>query len=166
MTFKDARKILSGAADNIEIVIKGKRKQIELCLAALICDSHILIEDIPGVGKTSLVSALARSLKASFRRIQFTPDLLPADVTGFSIYNPAENCFEYREGAVMSQIILADELNRTPPRTQASLLEVMEEKQITVDGVTRPVPEPFMVLATQNPSSLTGTYPLPEAELD
>jgi MoxR-like ATPase len=132
----------------------------------LICNGHVLIEDVPGVGKTSLVSALAKSVNASFRRIQFTPDILPSDITGFSIYNQKTGDFDYRPGAVMSQIILADEINRTSPKTQASLLEVMEEYQVTVDGITYKVPRPFMVLATQNPVEYLGTYPLPEAQID
>jgi MoxR-like ATPase len=151
---------------NIEKVIIGKRFAIELVLNALICRGHVLIEDVPGVGKTSLVSALAKSLDCSFRRIQFTPDIMPSDITGFSAYNPRTGEFEYKPGAVMSQFVLADEINRTSPKTQSSLLEVMEENQVTVDGVSYIVPEPFMVLATQNPVEYLGTYPLPEAQLD
>ncbi len=151
---------------NVEKVIIGKREAIELAVIALLCDGHVLIEDVPGVGKTSLVSAIARSINASFRRIQFTPDIMPSDITGFSLYNARTGDFEYRAGSVMSQIVLADEINRTSPKTQASLLEVMEEYQVTVDGVTYPVPRPFMVLATQNPVEYLGTYPLPEAQLD
>jgi MoxR-like ATPase len=139
---------------------------VELAVISLICNGHVLIEDVPGVGKTSLVSALAKSINASFRRIQFTPDILPSDITGFSVYNQKTGDFEYRPGAIMSQIILADEINRTSPKTQASLLEVMEEYQVTVDGVTYKVPKPFMVLATQNPVEYVGTYPLPEAQID
>ena len=152
--------------DNMENVIIGKRGTVTMVLLSLICGGHILIEDVPGVGKTSIVSALAKSLNLSFRRIQFTPDILPSDITGFSMYNPKTNDFEYREGLVMSSIILADEINRTSPKTQSSLLEVMEEGQVTVDGQTRKVPEPFIVLATQNPIEHIGTYPLPEAQLD
>lgn len=133
---------------------------------SLICDGHVLIEDVPGVGKTTLVSSLSKSVDASFKRIQFTPDILPSDITGFTMYNQKEGKFEFHPGSIMSNIILADEINRTSPKTQASLLEVMEEKQITVDGETYYVPKPFMVLATQNPIEYLGTYPLPEAQLD
>jgi len=157
---------LNSIVSNIEKVIVGKRKAIELILMCLICDGHALIEDVPGVGKTSIVSSLAKSINASFKRIQFTPDILPSDITGFTMYNQKEGTFEYRPGSVMSQIILADEINRTSPKTQASLLEAMEEKQVTVDGVTYNLPSPFMVLATQNPVEYLGTYPLPEAQLD
>ncbi len=152
--------------DNMEKVIIGKRDVIELVVTALIADGHILIEDVPGIGKTSMVSALARSLGLKFKRIQFTPDILPSDITGFSMYNMKTGEFEYRPGNIMSNLILADEINRTSPKTQASMLEVMEERQVTVDGVTYPIPEPFMVLATQNPVEYLGTYPLPEAQLD
>lgn len=158
--------VFKSIIDNVEKVIVGKRESIELCLLALICDGHVLIEDVPGVGKTSLVSAIAKSLDCSFKRIQFTPDILPSDITGFSVYNQKTGDFEYRKGAILSNIILADEINRTSPKTQASLLEVMEEKQVSVDGNTYKVEEPFMVLATQNPVEYLGTYPLPEAQLD
>lgn len=158
--------ILNKIVSNIEKVIVGKRKSIELILLSLICDGHVLIEDVPGVGKTSIVSSLARSVNASFKRIQFTPDILPSDITGFTMYNQKEGKFEYHPGSIMSHIILADEINRTSPKTQASLLEAMEEKQVTVDGVTYSLPKPFMVLATQNPVDYLGTYPLPEAQLD
>ena len=151
---------------NVEKIIVGKRHAIELVLTTLACRGHALIEDVPGVGKTSLVSALAKSVNGSFKRIQFTPDIMPSDITGFSAYNPRSSEFEYRPGAVMSQFILADEINRTSPKTQSSLLEVMEESQVTVDGQTYPVPTPFIVLATQNPVEYLGTYPLPEAQLD
>jgi MoxR-like ATPase len=147
-------------------VIVGKRQSIEQVVVALLCGGHVLIEDVPGVGKTSLVSALSKSLACTFRRIQFTPDVLPTDVTGFSMYNMKENAFEYRPGAVMSQIVLADEINRTSPKTQSSLLEAMEEGQVTVDGHSYALPKPFMVLATQNPVEYLGTFPLPEAQLD
>jgi len=157
---------LMSIVDNIEKVIVGKRETLELVVISLVCNGHVLIEDVPGVGKTSLVSALAKSINASFKRIQFTPDILPSDITGFTIYNQKTGEFEYRAGAIMSHIILADEINRTSPRTQASLLEVMEENQVTVDGRTYKVPQPFMVLATQNPVEYLGTYPLPEAQLD
>lgn len=162
----DSVRILKSIIDNVENVIVGKRYAIELAVISLICNGHVLIEDVPGVGKTSLVSALSKSLNASFRRIQFTPDVLPSDITGYSIYNQKTSDFEYRPGAIMSQIILADEINRTSPKTQASLLEVMEEYQVTVDGVTYKLPKPFMVLATQNPVEYLGTYPLPEAQID
>jgi len=151
---------------NVEKVIVGKREAIELALCAFLCKGHVLIEDLPGVGKTSLVSAIAKSFDCSFRRIQFTPDILPTDVTGFSIYNPKTNTFDYQEGAIMAQIVLVDEINRTSPKTQSSLLEVMEESQVTVDGKTFPMPKPFIVFATQNPIEYVGTYPLPEAQLD
>ena len=158
--------ILKNIVDNVEVVITGKRESVELTLISLICNGHVLIEDVPGVGKTSLVSALAKSITASFKRIQFNPDLLPSDVTGFSMYNPKTCEFEYRAGSIMCNIVLADEINRSSPRTQSCLLEVMEEYQVTVDGVTYEVPKPFMVLATQNPIESYGTYPLPEAQLD
>ncbi|NMA33501.1 MAG: MoxR family ATPase [Clostridiaceae bacterium] len=162
----DSVRVLRNIIDNVENVMVGKRSAVELAVISLICNGHVLIEDVPGVGKTSLVSALAKSINASFRRIQFTPDILPSDITGFSVYNQKTGDFEYRPGAIMSQIILADEINRTSPKTQASLLEVMEEYQVTVDGVTYKVPKPFMVLATQNPVEYVGTYPLPEAQID
>ncbi len=158
--------LLQRIIDNVEKVIIGKRDIIELALIALVCNGHVLIEDVPGVGKTSMVSAIARSINASFKRIQFTPDIMPSDITGFSLYNQKSGEFEFRQGAICSQIVLADEINRTSPKTQASLLEVMEEYQVTVDGVTYPMPRPFMVLATQNPVDYLGTYPLPEAQLD
>jgi len=151
---------------NIERVIVGKRSAVELAVVGLLCQGHLLIEDVPGVGKTMLARSLARSLGCSFRRIQFTPDMLPSDVTGVSIFNQASRQFEFRPGPVMAQIVLADEINRATPKTQAALLEAMEERQITVDGVTRPLPRPFMVLATQNPIEYEGTFPLPEAQLD
>lgn len=163
---KDIANILQRIVDNIENVIIGKRETVELVVISLACNGHVLIEDIPGVGKTSLVSALAKSINASFKRIQFTPDILPSDITGFTMFNQKTREFEYRHGSIMSQIILADEINRTSPKTQASLLEVMEENQVTVDGTTYKVPRPFMVLATQNPIEYLGTYPLPEAQLD
>ena len=158
--------LISRIADNIQNVIVGKRQPIEHVVVALISGGHVLIEDVPGVGKTSLVSALSKSISCTFRRIQFTPDVLPTDVTGFSMFNMKENSFEYRPGAVMSQIVLADEINRTSPKTQSSLLEAMEEGQVTVDGKSYPLPAPFMVLATQNPVEYLGTFPLPEAQLD
>lgn len=165
-TMKDKTSFLPALVENVEKAIYGKREIIELVLCAFLCNGHVLIEDVPGVGKTSLVSALARSFSCSFRRIQFTPDILPSDITGFSMYNQKTGEFEYKEGAIMSQIILADEINRTSPKTQSSLLEVMEENQVTVDGKTYILPKPFIVLATQNPIDYMGTYPLPEAQLD
>ena len=152
--------------ENVGKVIVGKQSVIELILNAILCKGHVLIEDVPGVGKTTLVSALARSLDCSFKRIQFTPDITPSDVTGFSIVNFKTGELEYREGMIMSQIVLADEIDRTSPKTQSSLLEVMEEGQVSVDGTTYKMPEPFIVLATQNPTDFVGTYPLPEAQLD
>ena len=158
--------MLKDVIDNVEKVIIGKREAIELALCSFLCAGHVLIEDMPGVGKTSLVSAMAKSFDCSFRRIQFTPDILPSDITGFSMYNQKTGDFEHHQGAIMSQIILADEINRTSPKTQSSLLEVMEENQVTVDGETYNVPQPFIVFATQNPIEYLGTYPLPEAQLD
>ncbi|KKC29109.1 MULTISPECIES: MoxR family ATPase [Caldanaerobacter] len=152
--------------ENIEKVIIGKREAVELVIIALLAEGHVLIEDVPGVGKTSLVKALAKSINASFRRIQFTPDLVPSDVVGVTVYNQQKREFEFKPGPIMSNIVLADEINRTSPKTQSSLLEAMEEKQITVDGVTYPLPKPFMVLATQNPIEYEGTFKLPEAQLD
>jgi MoxR-like ATPase len=151
---------------NIENVIVGKREAIELALVALICRGHLLIEDVPGLGKTMLARALARSLEMEFRRIQFTPDLLPSDVTGVSIYNQKTGEFEFKPGPVFTNILLADEINRATPRTQSAMLECMAEYQVTADGVTHSLPEVFMVVATQNPIDLQGTYPLPEAQLD
>src|SRR5258706_10706161 len=151
---------------NLEKVIVGKRQSIELIVIGLLCQGHVLIEDVPGVGKTMLARSLAKSLDCTFNRIQFTPDMLPSDVTGVSIYNQQKNKFEFRPGPVIGQIILADEINRATPKTQASLLEAMEERQLTVDGVTHMLPKPFMVLATQNPIEYEGTFPLPEAQLD
>lgn len=151
---------------NVENVIVGKREAIELVITALISNGHILLEDVPGVGKTRLIAAVARSIDGSFKRIQFTADVLPSDVTGFSVYNQKTGDFEFKNGAIMSQFVLADEINRTSPKTQAALLEAMEEKQISVDGVTYKMPQPFMVMATQNPIEFMGTFPLPEAQLD
>jgi MoxR-like ATPase len=152
--------------DNIARVIVGKTETIELLLVALFTQGHVLIEDVPGLGKTMLAKSLARSLGCSFQRLQFTPDLLPSDITGVSVFNQKTGDFEYRPGPVMAQVVLADEINRAGPRTQSALLEAMEERQVTVDGVTRALPRPFIVLATQNPIELEGTFPLPEAQLD
>ena len=160
------RQLIAALMSNIGQVIVGKEQAAQLALIAMLCRGHVLIEDVPGVGKTTLAAALARSLNCSFRRIQFTPDLMPSDVTGYTLVNIHTGQPEFREGAVMCQILLADEINRTSPKTQAALLEAMEEHQVTVDGVTHPLPQPFMVLATQNPGAFIGTYPLPEAQLD
>jgi len=163
---KDYLVLLDKIRENIGKAFVGKKRTIDMVLAAMICGSHILIEDVPGLGKTTLVSALALSLNCSFRRIQFTPDVLPTDVTGFTLFNMKTGEREVNFGAVMAQIILADEINRTSPKTQSSLLEVMQEGQVTIDGETYPVPQPFFVLATQNPAGHIGTYPLPESQLD
>ena len=152
--------------NNVEKVIVGKAESVAFSLIAVICNGHVLIEDVPGVGKTVLTKAIARSIGCSFKRIQFTPDLLPSDVTGVSIYNQKTGNFEFRAGPIMSQIVLADEINRATPKTQSALLEAMEETQITIDGITYRLPEPFMVMATQNPIEYEGTFPLPEAQLD
>jgi MoxR-like ATPase len=151
---------------NLEKVIVGKRQAIETIVVGLLCQGHVLIEDVPGVGKTVLARSLAKSLGCSFNRLQFTPDMLPSDVTGVSIYDQSKREFEFRPGPVFAQIVLVDEINRATPKTQAALLESMEEKQVTVDGVTHSLPTPFMVLATQNPIEYEGTFPLPEAQLD
>ena len=163
---KSTQELIKALNQNISKVIVGKRDVVERMLIALLCRGHVLIEDVPGVGKTTLASALARSLDCSFRRIQFTPDITPSDITGFSIANFKTGELEYHEGLIMSQMVLADEINRTSPKTQSSLLEVMEEGQVTVDGVTYRMPQPFIVMATQNPVDFVGTYPLPEAQLD
>jgi MoxR-like ATPase len=152
--------------NNIEQVIIGKRQAIELVLIALMCRGHVLIEDVPGTGKTVLTKSIARSVGCSFKRIQFTPDLLPTDVTGISIFNQQSLAFEFRPGPVFAQIVLTDEINRATPKTQSALLEAMEERQISVDGITHTLPTPFIVLATQNPIEYEGTFPLPEAQLD
>lgn len=151
---------------NVERVIVGKAEPVTFSLIAVICRGHVLIEDVPGVGKTVLTKAIARSIGCSFKRIQFTPDLLPSDVTGVSIYNQKTGNFEFRPGPIMAQIVLADEVNRATPKTQSALLEAMEEAQMTVDGTTYRLPDPFMVMATQNPIEYEGTFPLPEAQLD
>jgi MoxR-like ATPase len=151
---------------NLERVIVGKRPSIELIVVGLLCQGHVLIEDVPGVGKTMLARSLAKSLGCSFNRLQFTPDMLPSDVTGVSIFNQNTKEFEFRPGPVFAQVVLVDEINRATPKTQAALLEAMEERQVTVDGTTHILPKPFMVLATQNPIEYEGTFPLPEAQLD
>ena len=152
--------------ENIQKVIVGKDHAIQLTLAAVLCEGNVLLEDVPGIGKTTLARALAISLGCSFRRIQFTPDLLPSDITGLNWFNQKEQAFEFRPGPIMSQVLLADEINRATPRTQSALLEAMQERQVTIDGVTRMLPRPFLVLATQNPVELEGTFPLPEAQID
>ena len=152
--------------ENVQRVIVGKDEAINLAIIALLCRGHILVEDAPGIGKTTLAKALAQSLKCTFRRIQFTPDLMPTDVLGVNFYNQRSGDFQFREGPIFSQMLLADEINRATPRTQSSLLEAMQERQATVDGETRPLPVPFLVMATQNPIEMEGTFPLPEAQLD
>jgi len=159
---QEAEKIIA----NVEKVIVGKRSVIELTLIALLSQGHVLIEDVPGVGKTMLARAIARSIGCTFKRVQFTPDLLPSDVIGVSIFNQKTREFEFRPGPIMANIVLSDEINRATPKTQSALLESMEERQVTVDGVTYPLPRPFIVLATQNPIEYEGTFPLPEAQLD
>jgi MoxR-like ATPase len=159
---ESARKI----TENVARVIVGKEEAIELCLVALLSEGHVLLEDVPGIGKTTLAKAIARSLGCSFKRIQFTPDLLPGDVTGILYFNQKIHEFEFRPGPIMAQVVLADEINRATPRTQSALLEAMQERQVTVDVETMPLPRPFLVLATQNPIELEGTFPLPEAQVD
>ena len=158
--------VAKAICDNVEKVIIGKRSPVELAVIGLLCQGHLLIEDVPGVGKTMLARSLSKSIGCTFRRIQFTPDMLPSDVTGVSIFNQQTREFEFREGPVFAQIVLSDEINRATPKTQAALLEAMEERQVTVDGVTRLLSRPFLVLATQNPIEYEGTFPLPEAQLD
>lgn len=166
MEVQNAAKVLSEIKANIAKVIVGKDDTVELLLTALCCGGHVLLEDMPGTGKTVLAKSLARSVEGEFRRVQFTPDLLPSDVTGLNYYNQKEGEFVFRAGPVFCNILLADEINRATPRTQSSLLECMEERQVTMDGVTRKLPAPFLVVATQNPIETAGTFPLPEAQMD
>jgi len=163
---QEVRRVAETILENTEKVIVGKHQEVRLAIIALLCNGHTLIEDVPGVGKTMLAKSLAKSIGCTFKRIQFTPDLLPSDLTGVSVYNQKTQEFEFRPGPLIAQIVLADEINRATPKTQSALLEAMEERQITVDGITRPLPKPFMVLATQNPIEYEGTFPLPEAQLD
>lgn len=162
----DIKETAGRIVENIARVIVGKDEVIELCLVALLCEGHVLLEDVPGIGKTTLAKAIARSIGCDFRRIQFTPDLLPSDVTGILFFNQKSQDFEFRAGPIMSQVVLADEINRATPRTQSALLEAMQERQVTVDIETMALPRPFLVLATQNPIELEGTFPLPEAQID
>lgn len=169
-TTQEGQSVIEEAAqrirENVQKVIVGKDEAIDMALVALLCEGHVLVEDVPGIGKTTLARSLASSMGASFSRIQFTPDLLPSDVVGINWFNQKEQRFEFRPGPVMHQVLLADEINRATPRTQSALLEAMQERQVTVDGVSRSLPRPFTVLATQNPIELEGTFPLPEAQLD
>ncbi|POM23292.1 ATPase family associated with various cellular activities (AAA) [Actinomadura rubteroloni] len=158
--------MFAALAQNIEHVVRGKRDKIELALVCLLAEGHLLVEDVPGVGKTTLARAVAASVDARWTRVQFTPDLLPSDITGVSIFNQAGNAFEFHPGPIFANLVVADEINRGSPKTQSALLEVMEERRVTVEGTPHPVPRPFLVLATQNPVDMDGTYPLPEAQLD
>ncbi len=166
LSIQDLSRTANRVIENVERVIVGKQEAVRLTLIAVLCGGHVLIEDVPGVGKTTLMKSIARSIGCGFKRIQFTPDLLPSDVTGVSIFNQRTGEFEFRPGPVMSQFVLADEINRATPKTQSALLEAMEEAQITVDGTTYELPHPFLVMATQNPIEYEGTFPLPEAQLD
>ena len=163
---KWAQEVIERIRTNVNSVVVGKKEAVDLVLAALIAGGHVLLDDVPGTGKTVTAKALARSVDCRFSRIQFTPDLLPSDVTGMSVFNQKEFCFEFREGPAFTNVLLADEINRATPRTQSALLECMEERQITTDGVTRKLAKPFFVIATQNPVETSGTFPLPEAQLD
>ncbi|MEU5987730.1 MoxR family ATPase [Spirillospora sp. NPDC047418] len=158
--------LFAALAGSVERVVRGKRDRIELALICLLAEGHLLVEDVPGVGKTTLARAMAASVEAKWARIQFTPDLLPSDITGVSIFNQGTNAFEFHPGPIFANLAVADEINRGSPKTQSALLEVMEERRVTVEGVPHPVPRPFMVIATQNPVDMDGTYPLPEAQLD
>lgn len=161
-----AQEVAEKVITNVEKVILGKHNEVQLTLLALLCQGHLLIEDVPGVGKTMLAKSIAKSIGCTFRRIQFTPDMLPSDLTGVSVFNQKTREFEFRPGPVMAQIVLTDEINRATPKTQSALLECMEERQVTVDGITYPMARPFLVLATQNPIEYEGTFPLPEAQMD
>ncbi len=161
-----AQRLAQSVRENVQRVIVGKSDPIDLALIAILCRGHVLIEDVPGTGKTTLSKALAASLRCQFRRLQFTPDMVPADVLGVNYYNMKSGQFEFRPGPIFSQVVLADEINRATPRTQSALLEAMQERQASIDGVTMPLPEPFLVLATLNPIEMEGTFPLPEAQLD
>ncbi|HEY1408293.1 MAG TPA: AAA family ATPase, partial [Promineifilum sp.] len=162
----DIQGIANQIIENVEVVMVGKRQSVQLTVLGLLCQGHLLIEDVPGVGKTVLAKSLAKSVGCKFQRIQFTPDMLPSDVTGVSVFNQKTREFEFRPGPIHSQIVLVDEINRATPKTQSALLEAMEERQVTVDGSTYPLDQPFMVMATQNPIEYEGTFPLPEAQLD
>ena len=161
-----AKETAENIVNNVKKVIVGKDQVVELSVVALICQGHLLIEDVPGVGKTMLARSLAQSTGCDFKRVQFTPDILPSDLTGVSIYNQKTAEFEFKEGPIISQMVLADEINRATPKTQSALLEAMDERQVTVEGITHKIPRPFMVMATQNPIEYEGTFPLPEAQLD
>ena len=165
-TIGQLQELAARIKDNVQRVIVGKSDAIELALIALLCRGHILVEDVPGIGKTTMAKSLAQSLGATFRRIQFTPDLMPADVLGVNFFNQKTSTFEFRAGPIFSQVLLGDEINRATPRTQSAMLEAMQERQATVDGVTMPLPVPFLVMATQNPIEMEGTFPLPEAQID
>jgi MoxR-like ATPase len=166
LLMEQVKELTTGIVQNIEKVIIGKRRAVQLVVLGLICEGHVLIEDVPGVGKTMLARSLARSLNCSFSRIQCTPDMLPSDITGVEIFDQSTGEFKFMPGPILNQIVLADEINRATPKTQSALLEAMQERQVTISGVTHPIPQPFMVLATQNPIEYEGTFPLPEAQLD